>query len=350
MPILKYRPSVGAPWQVVGVTQQTIGLLPQIIVTAPTGSVVTCSKGNTVLNAEEIEGTWTFNATEYGDWIVLVNISGYEYAEVVTIDSVKQYNVQIHWSQTVNYTMLYDNGNEQTALTGGWTGGYGDSNYTYGGDYSKYADNLCVRKQSDGYPTIFFRTNNPVDVNEYSKFATVAKYSLTPAGYSFGWDIKINPTKTYNSSLSMIDTFSTTNVTQSTKKLNISGEVDWSEISYGDSAYVLYVLHGGTTGGSRGEVNLYNLILLKSDNWSALCSLAGLTVPSTMDELLSDVDAVSAILSNKLSVNYMLLNCTGDFMTSAVVSENFLTALEASPYKEAVYANEHWAKFLAMVK
>ena len=350
MPVLKYREYVGAPWQVVGVTQQAIGLLPQIIVTAPTGSIVTCSKGATVLNVEEVEGTWTFNVTDYGDWTIFVNISGYEYAEVVTIDSVKQYNVQIHWGQTVNYTMLYDNGNEQTALTGGWTGGYIDSRYTSGGSYSKSTDNLYLRKYSDGYPTIFFRTNNPVDVNEYSKFATVAKYSFTPAGYSFGWDIKINPTSTFETQEGLVGVFSTTNVTQSTKKLNISEEIDWSNFSFGDSAYVLCVLHGGTTGNSRGEINLYNLILLKSDNWSALCSIAGLTAPSTIDELLSDADAISAILSEKLSIDYMLLNCTGDFMASAVVSENFLTALEASPYKEAVYANEHWAKFLAMVQ
>ena len=349
MPVLKYRPSVGAPWQVVGVTQQTIGLLPQIIVTAPTGSIVTCSKGNTTLNAEEINETWTFNVPEYGEWTILVNVSGYEYAEMVSIDSVKQYNVQIHWSQTVNYTMLYDNGNEQTTLTGGWTGGYADSQYTYGGDYVKNADNLCLRKQSDGYPTIFFRTNNPVDINEYSKVATVATYSFTPAGYSFGWDIKINPTSTFEPIEGLLGVFSATNITQSTKKLNMSGEIDWSSTTFGDSAYVFCMLHGGTTGGSRGEIKFYNLILLKSDNWSALCSLAGLIAPSTMDELLSNADAVNAILSDKLSVDYMLLNCTGDFMASAVASETFLTALEASPYKDLVYSNEHWAKFLAMV-
>ena len=59
MPVLKYRPDVKSPWQVVGITgqKQVVGMFPQIIVTAPTGSTITCSKGSTVLNAEEVNGT-----------------------------------------------------------------------------------------------------------------------------------------------------------------------------------------------------------------------------------------------------------------------------------------------------
>ena len=89
MPVLKYRPSVGAPWQVVGITGQTIGMFPQIIVTAPTGSTVTCSKGSTVLHAEEVNGTWTFNVPEYGEWIVSDGILSI----VVVVDAVKQFYI-----------------------------------------------------------------------------------------------------------------------------------------------------------------------------------------------------------------------------------------------------------------
>lgn len=89
MPVLKYRPNVGAPWQVVGITGQ--GLYTQIIVTAPTGSTITCSKGSTMLHAEEIDSTWTFNVTEYGEWTVS---DGVIYNAII-VDSVKQYHTTI---------------------------------------------------------------------------------------------------------------------------------------------------------------------------------------------------------------------------------------------------------------
>lgn len=67
------------------------GFCPKIVVTAPTGSTVTCKKGDTVLNAEEVNRTWTFNVTEYGEWTV----AGNGRSVVVPVDTVKQYNVPL---------------------------------------------------------------------------------------------------------------------------------------------------------------------------------------------------------------------------------------------------------------
>ena len=39
---------------------------PQIVVTAPTGSTVTATLGDKVLNAAEVDGTWTFDIPAYG--------------------------------------------------------------------------------------------------------------------------------------------------------------------------------------------------------------------------------------------------------------------------------------------
>lgn len=88
MPVLKYRDKVGSPWQVVGITGQTIGMFPQIIVTAPTGSTVTCSKGGKVLTTEEVGGKWTFNVPEYGEWTVSDGTS----SDIVVVDAVKQFS------------------------------------------------------------------------------------------------------------------------------------------------------------------------------------------------------------------------------------------------------------------
>ena len=50
-------------------------LSPIIVVSAPTGSTVTCKKGSTVLTAEESSGTWSFAIPAYGTWTV-VGVSG----------------------------------------------------------------------------------------------------------------------------------------------------------------------------------------------------------------------------------------------------------------------------------
>ena len=86
---------------------------------------------------------------------------------------------------------------------------------------------------------------------------------------------------------------------------------------------------------------MYACFFCKTDDISGLKSYGN----SKSDILANSAD----LLSNESAVRYMIYNCTGDFMVSAIKSSVFLTALESSPYKEMVYANEHWAKFLAMV-
>lgn len=48
----------------------------EIIVTAPTGTTVTCSKGGKVKTAAEENGVWTFKNLEYGTWTVSGELDG----------------------------------------------------------------------------------------------------------------------------------------------------------------------------------------------------------------------------------------------------------------------------------
>ena len=41
-----------------------------IIVTAPTGSTVTCKMGSTTKTASEKNGTWTFSSLDIGTWTI----------------------------------------------------------------------------------------------------------------------------------------------------------------------------------------------------------------------------------------------------------------------------------------
>ena len=90
------------------------GLKPQIVVTAPTGSNVTCTKGTTTLTAAESSGTWTFNVPEYGTWTVNATQSGNSASKSVAVDTVKQYSVALAYYHI--YGVEWD-GTSSTALS-----------------------------------------------------------------------------------------------------------------------------------------------------------------------------------------------------------------------------------------
>ena len=77
-----------------------VGLIPRIIVTAPTGSNVTCAKGGTTLTATESSGTWTFNVPDYGTWTVTATLSSDTKSADVVVDQVKLYTSLSYLSDT----------------------------------------------------------------------------------------------------------------------------------------------------------------------------------------------------------------------------------------------------------
>lgn len=79
------------------------GVKPRIVVTAPTGSDVTVSKGSTILYAPEVGGTWTFNVPEQGDWSATAILGSKTASKTVTVSKVGVYNVTLRYvSATLN--------------------------------------------------------------------------------------------------------------------------------------------------------------------------------------------------------------------------------------------------------
>ena len=70
------------------------GLLPQIVVTVDTGSVITCTDGTTTLTGTST-GSYTFEIPNYGTWTVTATLSGNTASGTVVIDTVKQYAVEL---------------------------------------------------------------------------------------------------------------------------------------------------------------------------------------------------------------------------------------------------------------
>ena len=88
------------------------------------------------------------------------------------------------------------------------------------------------------------------------------------------------------------------------------------------------------------------VILAKQDDFNTLAELAGITDISSESDILDEADV---LLNNITAISFMLRRCTGSFMLQAVSNSNFLRALDVSPYKEMIYANEVWSDFLTML-
>lgn len=79
-----------------------------IIVTAPTGSTVTCTKGTTVKTATEKNGEWWFKNLDTGTWTVKATLSGQTATQTVNITQFGVYRIAIVYRVTPEFTYTGD--------------------------------------------------------------------------------------------------------------------------------------------------------------------------------------------------------------------------------------------------
>lgn len=89
------------------------GLLPQIVVTVDTGSVITCTDGTTTLTGAST-GSYTFEIPNYGTWTVTATLSGKTASGTVVVDTVKQYAIELSY---INIYGISWSGGPSTAWT-----------------------------------------------------------------------------------------------------------------------------------------------------------------------------------------------------------------------------------------
>lgn len=76
-----------------------------IIVTAPTGSTVTCTKGTTVKTATEKNGEWWFKNLDTGEWTLKATLSGQTATQTVNITQFGVYRVTMsYFKATIRVT------------------------------------------------------------------------------------------------------------------------------------------------------------------------------------------------------------------------------------------------------
>lgn len=237
------------------------------------------------------------------------------------------WNVNSKYEQLVNYTMLYDYGDECSDVTGGWTAKSFNTTYPSVGTLTKNADNLyysVTGSNGSGIATV-----NLLDISNYKYFATLQKFKANSATWQAAYLTVGRNDKTY---IEHIKIGTSTQVTTPTLyKANIENVTE-----NGCLATIINY---------TGNITLYCAMLFKGDDWQTLSEKAGITATS-IDDVLTNAET---LLANEEAVEFMIYNCTGEFMISAVASETFLTALNNSQYKTIIWANEHWAKFLNMI-
>lgn len=77
-----------------------------IIVTAPTGSTVTCTKGTMVKTATEKNGEWWFKNLDTGTWTVKATLSGQTATQTVNVTQFGVYRVAMVYRLTPEFTYI----------------------------------------------------------------------------------------------------------------------------------------------------------------------------------------------------------------------------------------------------
>lgn len=258
--------------------------------------------------------------------------------------------------QKVNYTMLYDYGDECEELTGGWQNKIlvkdGNSG-TVSKTFTKNSDNI-YRKISTSTTQYVSQDhgvvgNNKIDITGYSMLSAVMSGYGSVSSYNGGDYAEMalgTAVILWNGEAVGIEFNSIKHLgAKKTGSYTINKGLYSFDISQFNGEWYAGVGQGISWAKANKYIYLYACILLKQDFWQPLASLAGISASSIADILTNS----STLLNNENAVKYMISHCTGDFMASAVANQTFLTALNNSPYKTIIQGNEHWNKFLSMV-
>ena len=237
------------------------------------------------------------------------------------------------YDQLINYTMLYDSGDECEEVTGGFTAlacrPYDSTKTAKAPTLTKNADSMKIVGSRSSAGGVF--TGNTLDLSEYNKAAVIVSAWSKPS--AVGSTFVLFP-------LTRADKYQY----PSNSRISIGGDgFHVSDVDYDGSAYCV------CTTAEAYSYTITHLFLVKPDDIASLCGCAGLSVPADLTTLIGDTEALTTIFSSKLAVDFMTKQCTGDFMLGVVKNATALGLLQASPYYTEVQANEHWTKFLAMV-
>lgn len=165
-----------------------------ISVTYPNGSTCICTKGTKVLTASDTSGSYVFPIPEAGTWTVRAydgatwESSGHRKSTEVTI--VSQYQIE---NVGLTYEiLLYNYGDENTSVTGGWINGNKAANggHQTKGSVNKYSDYLRFNAVGTGNENIWgsgiAMTANEISLDNFNYLRFIGYNQTNVSGGAYG--------------------------------------------------------------------------------------------------------------------------------------------------------------------
>lgn len=329
------------------------------------GTVIECVFDGEVTEAPDTSGVWVFGCDEAGTYTFRVQ-DDTSISQDVVIDTQGQIETIWVTAQVINYRLIYYLGNEfasptdeekQYALT---TGGWNESNASIqtsssGTQPGAAGYKTAVNINTDGFSKMFLKGSyKNYGIYEWSGFGIGSEYKsnvgssrdsfLNSAFLEVVYYRSSSASQTYNlSQFNNIELNSTVQIgALAYKPASASGSPS-AVFTNNKNSNNIYMKTSFTVSGSTYsmEAYVYALGFVKEDDISGLSDYG-----STISEICAN--AVS-LFDDATALEWMVLNCTGDFMMSALVNSNFVNVMNASSNKTIVTANEHWARFIALL-
>ena len=291
----------------------------------PEGSEIQVTFDGDTIDAPDTSGVWIYGCDEAGTYTISIkNTTISKTVEITTQGQIE--NIWIS-PQIVNYALTYYLGNEFTdpsdaekryaIKTGGW------NSEAYQGIEEKFVTALEVQSPENCRLFWFIKplwksTNRTVRCAISSYNMDKAISSATTGISEFNMSAANNPF-TANDFIQLYRTNISTNWMKAQKENN------QLKCLMSDNSYL----------------SVFALGFFKPDDISGL-SAYGSTIYEIYDNAISLFNDISAL-------NWMVLNCTGEFMLTALNNTTFKNAMNASANKSILVANEHWNRFITLL-
>ena len=313
--------------------------------------------GDTV-DAPDTSGVWIYGCDGAGTYTVgIKNTSTTIDVEITTAGQVEDMWID---SQKVNHKLLYYMGDEFANVSGTdaekyalSTGGWAANNH------SKYQSGN--QRQSAGYKTLANIKTEGFDKFAIYRYCEVKSNTNTGKSAYFcagtGYIDSIDTTNIQNNQMCYLSLYANINTVASQKgftidsisNLNTNIAISCTFIGTGsavssnskEETHLFTYAYSGSVTTPYSKQRTYMVALIRSDDLSGLSDYGNdiSTILSNAGNLFTDTSAL----------NWMVLNCTGDFMISALSNSNFINVMNTSPNKEILLANEYWARFIALL-
>lgn len=310
-------------------------------------------QGNTI-DAPDTTGSWLFGCEEAGTYTI--SIVGTTITKNVSITTKGQIESVYISPQVINYTMLYYMGTTNEELLG-TLGIY--SNYNSWSEASKREGvSACVYSSkildTRGYDNLaIWLKGSPIyyDPSVDCPDGIYDELNLV-AGKSAKNDVGLFDDIFYNSGKILMNNnsfFITTSITkENTKNFGVGIKFILTHMGGTNHQSSLTITNTGIRYYHKGQLGSPSDLYIKcfmfyktGDDISGLSAYG-----STISEILANS---YDLFLNTSALNYMVQNCTGDFLVAALNDTNFRNQMNNSANKTIIMANEHWAKFIALL-